>query len=90
METAIIVLWWIGLAGALVWTLLLLKQVALLLRVLSSILDLARSIRHASRGIAANMANVAPLARLEAPARALGKVAARAGLLETEAEAEAS
>ena len=87
--TAVIVIWWIGLAGALVWTLVIVKQVSLLLRVLSSILDLARSIRASAAAIAANLEGAAALAGLEAPARALGEALQQAGVLEQEPERKA-
>lgn len=53
METAIVVIWWIGLIVALVLTLVVLKLVALLLRVLGDIHRLAEHTREAARGIVA-------------------------------------
>lgn len=71
METAILVVGWIGLLGALLLTLVILKQVSLLLRTLSGILKLAQRIRDASRGIAANLQPVPTLANAAPPALAL-------------------
>lgn len=62
METAIQVVWWIGLIGALVLTLIVLKQVAVLLRVLRDIQQLAELTREAARGLAGNAAASARLA----------------------------
>ena len=59
MRTAIEVVWWIGVLGALPATLVILKEVALLLRVLSDIHRLGVYTRDAARGIATNVA-VAP------------------------------
>jgi hypothetical protein len=87
--TAVMVIWWIGLAGALVWTLVVVKQVLLLLRVLSSILDLARSIRGSAAAIAANLEGAAALAGLEAPARAMGEALEKAGISGPERERKA-
>ncbi len=59
METAIQVVWWIGLIGALILTLVILKEAALLLRVLRDIHQLAELTREAARGVAGNV-GVAP------------------------------
>ena len=87
--TAVIVIWWIGLAGALIWTLVVVKQVLLLLRVLSSILHLARSTQSAAMAIAENLEGAAALAGLDAPARVLGDALEKAGLLEEQRERKA-
>lgn len=71
METAIQVVWAIGLAGALVLTLVILKQVALLLRVLVGIHRLAALTRDAARGIATNLEPVPGLAMIADP---LGRI----------------
>lgn len=71
METAIQVIWWIGLAGALVATLVILKQVSLMLRVLRDIHHLAKFTRDASRGIAGNLQAVPRLGGAAEPAFAL-------------------
>jgi hypothetical protein len=55
METAIQVVWWIGLIGALVLTLVILKEVMLVLRVLRDIHQLAELTRTAARGVAGNV-----------------------------------
>lgn len=69
MEVAIQVVWWIGLVGALVLTLVVLKQVALLLRVLRDIHRLAELTREAARGVAANLGAVSGMEGV--PERAL-------------------
>jgi hypothetical protein len=61
METAIQVVWSIGLIGALALTLVILKQVALLLRVLRDIHQLAELTREAARGIASNVGTASRL-----------------------------
>lgn len=55
MEAAIQVIWWIGLLGALAATLVILKQVALILRLLRDIDQLARITRKAARGLASHL-----------------------------------
>lgn len=88
MRTAILVVWWIGLLGALVPTLVILKQSFLVIGALQDILRLARLTAGAARGIAANTTAVPALegvgellrpvdASLGAVAAALGRVAAR-------------
>ncbi len=71
MQTAVQVIWWIGIAGALVLTLIILKEVALVLRTLKGIQELARYIRDAALGIAANTQVGAGLQRLGGPAQKL-------------------
>jgi hypothetical protein len=61
MRTAILVVWWIGLLGALVPTLVILKQSFLVIGVLQDILRLARLTADAARGIAANTVAVSSL-----------------------------
>ena len=71
MPRAIVLIWSIGLVGALVATLAILKQVALVLRTLQEIHGLAVRTRDAARGIAANVRVVRGLGALEAPVREL-------------------
>lgn len=61
------VLWWAGLAGALIATLVVLKQVALVIRTLRDIDSLARSTEEAAEGVAANTSAVSSLSGLEKP-----------------------
>ena len=83
MRTAILVVWWIGLVGALIPTLVILKQAFLVVRVLRDILHLAEHTRTAARGIAANVASVNALGALGDYVRpipeALGAVSAPLG-----------
>ena len=67
MRRAIQVVWWIGLIGALVATLAVLKEVALVLRALKDIHQLTERTRDAARGVAANLAATPRLAGLEEP-----------------------
>ena len=71
MPRAIVLIWSIGLVGALVATLAILKQVALVLRTLQDIHVLAVRTRDAARGIAANVRVIRRLDALEAPIRDL-------------------
>jgi hypothetical protein len=64
MRTAILVIWWIGLVGALIPTLVILKQAFLVVGTLRDILRLAEHTRTAARGIAANVASVNALGAL--------------------------
>jgi hypothetical protein len=64
MRTAILVVWWIGLVGALIPTLVILKQAFLVVGTLQDILRLAEHTRTAARGIAANVASVDALGAL--------------------------
>ena len=71
MSRSILLIWSIGLAGALVATLAILKQVALVLRTLQDIHTLAVRTRDAARGIAANVRVIRGLGALEGPIRDL-------------------
>jgi hypothetical protein len=71
METAIQVIWWIGLVGALIATVVILKQVVLILRVLRGIHRLAVLTRTASQGIARNVATAPRLGATTESARGL-------------------
>jgi hypothetical protein len=68
---AIEIVWSIGLLGALVTTVVMLKEVALVLRALREIHELARMTRDAAEGIARN---VEPIAGLDAVAGPAGEL----------------
>ena len=75
MDIWVQIVWWIGLIGALLLTVVILKEVALLHKVLRDIYELSRRTDTASRGIANHVAG-APAAdeeleRLARTARAL-------------------
>jgi hypothetical protein len=80
MRTAILVVWWIGLVGALVPTLVILKQAALVIGTLRDILRLATLTRTAAQGIERNVAAVQALSVVESAVQplpeALGAVTA--------------
>lgn len=75
METAIQVVWWIGLVGALIPTLVILKEVAVVLRALRDIHRLAELTRDAARGIADNVAVGPRLALVGGPGQELRETA---------------
>lgn len=77
METAVLVVWWIGLLGALVATLVILKEVFLVVGTLRDILYLAERTRHAARGLAHNLLSVERLGEVTPPAQQLHEAAAR-------------
>jgi hypothetical protein len=68
METAIQVIWWIGLVLALLATVVILKQVAVTLRTLRHIHELAQHIRTAAQGLADHLAAAPQLSELKEPA----------------------
>jgi hypothetical protein len=70
-QRALEIVWSIGLLGALAATVVVLKEVALVLRALREIHDLARMTRDAAEGIARN---VEPIAGLEAIAGPAGEL----------------
>jgi hypothetical protein len=78
MTTTLAVIWWIGLLGALVATLVILKEVFLVLRALRDIHRLAVATRQAGAGVAVNVRPIPDLAPL--PARARRLVAAHGAL----------
>ena len=82
MDRTIVVVWWAGLIGALITTLAILKQVALVLRALQDILRLAQRTRDAAQGIAANVAVVPSLGDLAEP---LGQLSGATGSMATSA-----
>ncbi|MDQ4077532.1 MAG: hypothetical protein M3220_14960 [Chloroflexota bacterium] len=65
METAIQIVWWLGLAGALIGTLAILRVVELVIRALSDIHQLAKLTREAARGVADNMEGASRVSNLE-------------------------
>lgn len=71
MQTAVFVVWLIGLIGALIATLVILKEVALVLRELRAIHRLAEFTREAAQGLATNASVTSQLATLDEPARRL-------------------
>lgn len=91
METAIQIVWWIGLLGALVATLVILKEVALVVRALRDIHRLAEFTRDAAHGVATNVAAASRLERVAEPAgtlqEATGSLAATAASIERRLEA---
>jgi hypothetical protein len=94
METAIQVVWWIGLAGALILTLVILKEVALVIRALKDIHQLAELTREAAQGVSNNMAAASRLASLGDSAHelreTLGTLASAAATLEQKLDAVAA
>lgn len=77
MMTAAMIVWTIGLVGALLLTLVILKEVELVLKALAAIYHLTRFTREAARGLAGNVTAVSALAPLGASAEALRQTAAR-------------
>lgn len=73
MKAAIQITWSIGLIGALVATLIILKEVALVLQSIRSIHRLAEYTREASQGVERNLANVSKLDGLANPARGMAQ-----------------
>jgi hypothetical protein len=71
LETAILIVWWIGLIGALIATLVIVKEVFLVINALQDILKLAELTRHAARGLVHNLQSVEQLAGVEPAARSL-------------------
>ena len=61
MEIAIQVVWWIGLVGALAATVVILKQVVLVLRLLRDIDQLVRVTRTAARKLASHLEADVPI-----------------------------
>ncbi len=79
METAIQVVWWIGLIGALAPTIVILKQVAVTVAVLRDIHGLATITRDAAQGIRANVAAGSKLAGAADPASLLVEASVNLG-----------
>jgi hypothetical protein len=85
------VVWWVGLLGALVATLVVLKEVALVLRALRDIRELAGLTREAAEGIARNVEPIEGLGALAGPVGSLDegtrKLAEVAAQIERQLEA---
>ncbi len=75
------IVWWIGLVGALLLTLLILREVELVLRSLRDILRLSVYTRDAARGIAGNVEVVPSLANVAAPAQEIRAGSERLALI---------
>ena len=71
MRPAIFLVWLTGLVGALIATLVILKEVALVLRELKAIRRLAEFTREAAQGLATNASAASRLGSLEEPTRRL-------------------
>jgi hypothetical protein len=67
----IAIVWWVGLLGALLATLVVLKEVALVLRALRDIRELAGRTREAAEGIARNVEPIHGLGALAGPVASL-------------------
>ena len=67
------IVWWVGLVGALAATLVVLKEVALVLRALRDIRELAGMTREAAEGIARNVEPIQDLGALAGPVAGLGE-----------------
>lgn len=80
MSRGILVVWWGGLIGALVATLVVLKQVTLVLNALRGILSLSERTREAAEGIATNVAVIPRLGEALPPAIELREAAAAIAL----------
>ena len=65
------IVWWVGLFGALAATLAVLKEVALVLRALRDIRELAGMTREAAEGIARNVEPIQGLGALAGPVSSL-------------------
>jgi hypothetical protein len=79
MQAGILVIWAIGLAGALVPTIVILKLSRLVISTLHDLLALSRAIGVAARGIDKHASIVPTLPDLRPPARQLADVASAAG-----------
>lgn len=75
METLIQIIWWIGLLGALLATLAILKEVTLVVAALQDIYELAERTRIAAEQIADNVGAVSQMGMLEPPAEKVRDVA---------------
>jgi hypothetical protein len=76
MEIAIQVIWWIALIAALIGTLVVLKQVVIILGILQSIHHLSGRTLEAARGIEANVRSAPTLPPLDDPSAAFHQAAA--------------
>jgi hypothetical protein len=73
--SAVELVWWVGLAGALAGTLVVLKQAFLLLRTLRDLDALAGMIAAAARGVSKNVEGTRALPAASAPAQQLAVIA---------------
>ena len=69
MTIGIQIVWWIGLIGALLITLVILREVELVLRTLRDINELAKFTRTAAQGIGRNVEIIPGLANVAGPAQ---------------------
>ena len=76
MRLAIEIIWWIGILGALIPTLVILKEVSLLIRTLSDIHTLAVLTREAAIGISNHVAEAPKLKAAMEPAQQFRAAAA--------------
>ena len=76
MNRAVQAVWWVGLGGAALGTLAILKQVSLVIEALQDIERLAVRTRDAAQGIQANVAVATQLPAALAPAVRVGEGAA--------------
>ncbi|HET8632114.1 MAG TPA: hypothetical protein VFL91_32205 [Thermomicrobiales bacterium] len=94
MGRTIPIVWWVGLVGALVATVVAVKEIALVLRALRDIERLAVLTRDAARGVAANLAPLRRLAEVDGPAGEIragtGTLAAAAATVERKLDAVAA
>lgn len=86
MRTAVLVVWWIGLIGALLPTLVIVKQAFLVVRSLRAILELAERTRTAARGIARNVRPIEGLHLEGAIGPIPGAIESVAGLVQSVAQ----
>ncbi len=77
MTVGIQIVWWIGLVGALVITLVILREVELVLRQLYDINKLAKFTRTAAQGIGRNVAVIPSLTNVAGPAQEIRQSAER-------------
>ncbi len=77
MTVGIQIVWWIGLIGALLITLVILREVELVLRSLRDINELAKFTRTAAQGIGRNVEVIPSLANVAGPAQEIRAAAAR-------------
>ena len=77
MALAIEVIWWVGLVGALIPTVVILKEVALIVRELRHILQLAQLTHRAAEGVAAHVQVVPRMGALAEPAGELSEALLR-------------
>lgn len=77
METPIQIIWWIGLLGALIPTVIILQEATLIVRTLRDIYTLAEITRGASGGILENVSLGTTLETLGEPAAGVGQATAQ-------------